>query len=173
MLTISQAAQLINLFPIPIDVRSKILTLFIGFGTPSSIAIQPQIASFNASYYDTEQATLWSLRVFLNNTRILSSDNHRNLYTVYELQIAYLTTLGSGLDIEREINRLKIGIMKNNLIHLFRMFYNLDKNVYYYKDLLAPKFFGTPSANVIQNAIYCGVIKIFNPNNYYMNIRNV
>lgn len=177
MLTIRQANNLLNLLPIPVDIQNKILTLIIGFGTPSSRAIQPHISCLKSNLMnnsvsdnDSNTNTLWRLNVFLNNDIIFNHVLSNNLCSLFELRIAYLSKNNSKVEQQRHINSFKKLIINYKRIHLFRMFYNLDKNIYYYLDSNTPKFYGTPTANIIQNAMYCGILTEYDPIAYYMNI---
>ena len=175
MLTISEAKILLQLFKIPLDIQNKILMLFIGLnGTPSSNAIKPQMVcpnnkSLHNSYLvekiilENDIYTLWRVKVMLNKGKCFSFAKYVNLYSlyaIYELQIAYL--LGneiSKVEKQSKTNILKQAIINNKCVELFRMFYNLDKHNKYSQDCDTPNYFGTPTSNIINSAIYCGVIK--------------
>ena len=152
MLTICEAAQLLSKCPICPDIQNKILMLFIGInGTPTSTIIKLQIKCLNNSFKSSSfkkiilenDLTLWFLKSYLNNGISFRSLYIRNLRTSYELQIAYL--LKSNFQEETQINNLLETIKTNSNSDLFGMFYNLDKNNY--------KYLGTPTANVIHNAL--------------------
>jgi hypothetical protein len=154
MLTIIEATEFLNLCPICPDIQKKILLLFIGFGTPTKNIIKSQITcsdtSFNGSLVEkiileNDVNTLWRLKVFLNNGISFKSLYIRNLRTSYELQIAYLSNGSYELERMGKISRLLEAIKTNSNSDLFGMFYNLDKNNY--------KYLGTPTANIIHNAI--------------------
>jgi hypothetical protein len=83
--------------------------------------------------------------VFLNNGISFKSLYIRNLRTSYELQIAYLSNGTNELKRMENISGLLEAIKTNSNSDLFGMFYNLDKNNY--------KYLGTPTANIIHNAI--------------------
>ena len=155
MLTIIEATEFLNLCPICPDIQKKILMLFIGInGTSTSNMIKSQTkcsdTSFNGSLFEriileNEINTLWRIKVFLNKGISFKSLYIRNLRTSYELQIAYLSNGSNELERMENISRLLEAIKTNSNSDLFGMFYNLDKNNY--------KYLGTPTANVIHNAL--------------------
>ena len=175
MLTINEAKLLLSTFKIPVDIQNNILMLFIGLvGTPSSNAIKPQmICPNNKSLYngslvekiilENDIYTLWRINVIVHKGKCFSFakyDNLYALYAIYELQIAYL--LGKAISkVEKQsnINILNEAIINNKHVELFRMFYNMDKHNIYSQDFGTPNYFGTPTSNIINTAIYCGVIK--------------
>ena len=153
MLTIIEAAEFLNLCPICPDIQNKILMLFIGInGTPTSNMIKSQIkcsdTSFNGCLVEKiileNNYSLWSLKVFLNKGITFKNLCIKNLRPQYELNIAYLSNICSLENFDR-ISRLLEAIKTNSDSDLFGMFYNLDKNNY--------KYLGTPTANIIHNAI--------------------
>ena len=166
---------ILTMFKLPVDIKSKILILFIGFvGTPSSNAIKSQIIRFNnKSLYngslvekiilENDIYTLWRINVICSKGKCFSFAKYVNLYSlyaIYELQIAYL--LGntiSKVEKQYQINILNEAIINNKHVELFRMFYNMDKHNNHSQDLDIPNYFGTPTSNIINSAIYCGVIK--------------
>jgi len=155
MLTIIEATELLSNCPICPDIQNKILMLFIGInGTPTTNIIKSQIkcsdTSFNGSLVEriilaNDINTLWRLKVFLNKGISFKSLYLRSLNISYELQIAYLSNGSNELERMDKISRLLEAIKTNSNSDLFGMFYNLDKNNY--------KYLGTPTANVIHNAI--------------------
>jgi hypothetical protein len=175
MSMLNEIKIILTMFKLPVDIKSKILILFIGFvGTPSSNAIKSQIIRFNnKSLYNSSLVekiilendiyTLWRVKVMLNKGKCFSFAKYVNLYSlyaIYELQIAYL--LGneiSKVEKQSKTNILKQAIINNKCVELFRMFYNLDKHNKYSQDCDTPNYFGTPTSNIINSAIYCGVIK--------------
>ena len=175
MLTISEAKILLQIFKIPFDIQNKILMLFIGLvGTPSSNAIKPQMMCLNnKSLYngslvekiilENDIYTLWRINVICSKGKCFSFAKYVNLYalyTIYELQIAYLFgSATSKVEKQKQINILNQAIINNKHVELFRMFYNLDKHNNYSQDLNIPNYFGTPTSNIINSAIYCGIIK--------------
>ena len=175
MSMLNEIKIILTMFKLPLDIKNKILMLFIGLvGTPSSNAIKPQmICPNNKSLYNSSLVekiilendvyTLWRINVICSKGKCFSFAKYVNLYalyTIYELQIAYL--LGneiSKVEKQSKINILNEAIINNKHVELFRMFYNMDKHNNYSQDLDTPNYFGTPTSNIINNAIYCGVIK--------------
>jgi hypothetical protein len=154
MLTFNDAAKILGLCQIPPDIQKQILLLFIGFGTPTSNIIKYQTKfpnnCFNSSFIEkiileNDVNTLWRIKVFLNKGISFKSLYLRSLNISYELQIAYLSNGSYELERMEKISRLLEAIKTNSNSDLFGMFYNLDKNNY--------KYLGTPTANVIHNAI--------------------
>jgi hypothetical protein len=181
MLTISEAKILLQLFKIPVDIKNKILMLFIGLnGTPTSNAIKSQIiCSNNKSLYngslvekiilENDIYTLWRINVILHKGKCFSFAKYVNLYalyTIYELQIAYLSVGVLSVEKQKQINILNHAIISNKHVELFKMFYNMDKHDNHSQDLDIPNYFGTPTSNIINNAIYCGIIKEIKSINY-------
>ena len=154
MLTPIEAVKLLNLFQIPFDIQQKILMYLLSYGTPTSSIIKNQIkcsdTSFNGSLVEkiileNDINTLWRLKVFLNGGISFHRLYIKNLRISYELHIAYLSNGSNELERMDKISRLLEAIKTNSNSDLFGMFYNLDKNNY--------KYLGTPTANVIHNAI--------------------
>ena len=148
--------------------------LFIGLvGTPSSSAIKSQmICPNNTSLYngslveriilENDTYTLWRINVICSKGKCFSFAKYVNLYALYslfELQIAYLSVGTPSVEKQLKINSLKQAIISNKRVELFRMFYNMDKHNNYSQDLDIPNYFGTPTSNIINTAIYCGIIK--------------
>jgi hypothetical protein len=173
-LTISEAKILLKIIKIPFDIQNKILMLFIGLvGTPSSNAIKSQmICPNNKSLYngslveriilENDTYTLWRINVICNKGKCFSFAKYVNLYalyTIFELQIAYLSVGILNVEKQLKIDSLKEAIISNKRIELFKMFYNMDKHNNYSQECDIPNYFGTPTSNIINNAIYCGIIK--------------
>ena len=173
-LTISEAKILLKIIKIPFDIQNKILMLFIGLvGTPSSNAIKSQmICPNNKSLYngslveriilENDTYTLWRINVICNKGKCFSFAKYVNLYalyTIFELQIAYLSVGILNVEKQLKIDSLKEAIISNKRIELFKIFYNMDKHNNYSQDCDTPNYFGTPTSNIINNAIYCGIIK--------------
>jgi hypothetical protein len=169
MLTIIEAIKILNLCPICSDIQNKILMLFIGIsGTYTSNIMKSLIkcpdTSFNGSLVEriileNDDNTLWRLKVFLNKCISFKSLYIRNLRTSYELEIAYLSNGSNKLERIERISGLLEAIKTNSDSDLFGMFYNLDKDRYLY--------LGTPSANIIHNAISNKIINEFDPMIWY------
>ena len=181
MLTIIEAKILLQLFKIPVDIQNKILMLFIGLnGTPSSNAIKPQMVcpnnkSLHNGYLvekiilENDIYTLWRINVICSKGKCFSFAKYVNLYalyTIYELQIAYISVGTPSVEKQTQINILNQAIINNKHVELFRMFYNMDKHNNHSQDLDTPNYFGTPTSNIINSAIYCGIIKEIKPINY-------
>ena len=90
------------------------------------------------------------------------------LFEIYNLDIAIFDKdvdhfnqilYSSEFYLETQINNLLGSIKTNYDSDLFGMFYNLDKNKY--------KYFGTPSANIIHNAISNKTINEVDPMIWY------
>ena len=176
MSTLNEIKIILTMFKLPLDIKNKILILFIGLnGTPSSNAIKPQMIRSNNDkslhngylaekiILENDIYTLWRVKVMLNRAKCFSFAKYVNLYalyTIYELQIAYLSGHGtSEVEKQTKINILNQSIINNKRVELFRMFYNLDKNSNCYQHFGMPNYFGTPTSNIINNAVYCGFIK--------------
>jgi hypothetical protein len=174
MLTINEAKLLLSTFKIPLDIQNNILMLFIGLvGTPSSNAIKPQmICPNNKSLHngslieriilENDTYTLWRINVICNKGKCFSFAKYVNLYalyTIFELEIAYLSYGTPSVEKQWKIDTSKQAIVSNKHVELFRMFYNMDKHNSYSQDCDIPNYFGTPTSNIINNAIYCEIIK--------------
>jgi len=161
MLTIIEATELLCLFQIPLDIQEKILMYFLSYGTPTSNLIKIQTkcpdTSFNGSLAETfilqHEMTLWKIKVFLNKGITFNNSSCiKYLRILYELEIAYLSNI-CRLENFARISNLKNVIKANSDYDLFVMFYNLDKDKYSY--------LGTPTANLIHNAISNNIIHEF------------
>jgi hypothetical protein len=174
MSTFNEIKILLTIFKLPSDIKNKILMLFIGLvGTPSSNAIKPQMmCPNNKSLYngslvekiilENDIYTLWRINVICSKGKCFSFAKYVNLYalyTIYELQIAYLSVGNPNVEKQTQINLLNEAIISNKHVELFRMFYNFDKHNNHSQDLDIPNYFGTPTSNIINTAIYCGIIK--------------
>lgn len=153
MLTIIEATELLSKCPICPDIQNKILLLFISYGTPTSSIIKPQIKCSDTGFNGylikkiilENDYSLWRIKVFLNKGISFKSLCLRNLRTSYELHIAYLEYDVHNWHNFAVISSLLDAIKTNSNSDLFGMFYNLDNNNY--------KYLGTPTANVIHNAL--------------------
>lgn len=181
MLTIYEGQLLLKTLKLPVDIQNNILMLFIGLaGTPSSNAIKPQmICPNNKTLYngslvekiilENDIYTLWRINVILHKGKCFSFAKYVNLYalyTIFELQIAYSSYGTPSVEKQWKIDSSKQAIISNKRIELFRMFYNMDKHNSYSQDCDIPNYFGTPTSNIINNAIYCGIIKEIKSINY-------
>ena len=167
MSTLNEIKILLIMIKLPRDIKNKIFILFIGLnGTPSSNAIKPQMICSNNDkslhIVENDIYTLWRVKVMLNKGKCFSFAKYVNLYSlyaIYELQIAYLSVGVLNVEKQKQINILNQAIINNKHVELFKMFYNMDKHNNHSQDLDTPNYFGTPTSNIINSAIYCGVIK--------------
>ena len=163
MLTFNDATEILGLCKIPVDVQQNILMYFLSYGTPTSNLIKSQLecsdTSFNGSLVERiileHDMTLWRLKVFLNGGITFNGSNIKNLRVSYELRIAYLKNGSCDWKNLDSISNLKEAIKTNSDYDLFTMFYNLDKFNY--------GEYGTPTANIIRNAISTEIINKFDP----------
>ena len=181
MSTLNEIKIILTMFKLPLDIKNKILMLFIGLnGTPSSNAIKSQmVCPNNKSLYngslvekiilENDIYTLWRINVICSKGKCFSFAKYVNLYalyTIYELQIAYLSVGVLSVEKQTQINILNQAIKNNKSVELFRMFYNLDKHNKYSQNLDIPNYFGTPTSNIINSAIFSGIIKEIKSINY-------
>lgn len=168
MLTIIEAVEFLNLCPICPDIQNKILMLFIGInGTSTSNMIKSQTkcsdTSFNGSLVQKiileNDYSLWRIKVFLNKSKTFNKLYLKSLRVIYELKIAYLAYDVCNWPNFAVISSLLGSIKTNSDSDLFGMFYNLDKNKY--------KYLGTPTANIIHNAIENKIINETDPMIWY------
>jgi hypothetical protein len=174
MSTLNEIKIILTIIKLPLDIKNKILILFIGLaGTPSSNAIKPQmICPNNKTLYngslvekiilENDIYTLWRINVILHEGKCFSFAKYVNLYALYslfELQIAYLSVDIPSVEKQKQINSLNQAIISNKHVELFRMFYNMDKHNNHSQNLDIPNYFGTPTSNIINIAICCGIIK--------------
>ena len=153
MLTFLEAKNLLNMFPISDDIQRKILLLFIGFGTPSANIIKPECLKLSGiTHYDDNIKTLWRLKLY-NSNYSLYNINHSIIKEYYSrLNISHCDLSAASFYPYPQSN-----MVNNQLInaviksYLYNMFYNLDK--FHYGE------YGTPTANMIRNAIRNHIIK--------------
>ena len=177
MSMLNEIKIILTMFKLPLEIKNKILILFIGLnGTPSSNAIKPQMMCLNnKSLYngslvekiilENDIYTLWRINVICSKGKCFSFAKYVNLYalyTIYELQIAYISVGTPSVEKQTQINILNQAIINNKHVELFRMFYNMDKHNNYSQDLDTPNYFGTPTSNIINTAIHCGILKKIN-----------
>ena len=140
MLNVNDATKLLNLCPICPDIKNKILIFFLGYGTISANQIQKQIIIMNNNNIgclcENEYKTLWRYHIFNNHNRLFDNFVVKNLITLYELKIAYLTNGIFEHKRQLHINSLTGAIKNNKSVELFRMCYSHDKNY---------KLFSTPT----------------------------
>jgi hypothetical protein len=146
MLTFLEAKNLLNMFPISDDIQRKILLLFIGFGTPSANIIKPQCLKLSGiTHYDDNIKTLWRLKLYNSNYSIIKEHFNTVNQSYKDLSdAAFYPYPHADLFQNKPVNIF----VKN---YLYNMFYNLDKFNY--------GEYGTPTANIIRNAIANNIIK--------------
>ena len=153
ILTFLEAKNLLNTFQISDDIQNKILLLFIGFGTPSANIIKLECLKLSSiTHYDDNTKTLWRLKLY-NSNYSLYNINHSIIKKYYStFNISHNDLSVAAFYPYPESNTLN-NILINSVIktYLYRMFYNLDK--FHYGE------YGTPTANIIRNAIANNIIK--------------
>jgi hypothetical protein len=148
MLTFNDASKILELCQIPTDIQTNILLLFISLGTPSANIIKPQcLKLYQVSHYDDNIKTLWRLNLYNSNYSIIKEHFNTVNQTYRDLSdAAFYPYPHAGLFQNKPVNTF----VKN---YLYSMFYNLDKFNY--------GEYGTPTANIIRNAIANNIIKYF------------
>ena len=137
--------NILNTFPISLDIQNKILLLFISLGTPSANIIKTESLKLdNINHYNDNSKTLWRLKIHNNNYKILSYSFILSTAR-YELSIAAVYSF-EPLNNETYncVYKTTFKILTKN--HLYSMFYNLDKFKY--------GEYGTPTANIIRIHFY-------------------
>jgi hypothetical protein len=147
MLTIQDAKSLLKQLDIPSIIQQKILYLLLGFGTPSANIIKQECLKLyiiNHYNYIENSKTLWRLKIYNNNYKILLYNVSRISIAHFELSIA---AVSSFIPSNKETYKCKYKISIEGLTanHLYLMFYNLDKFHY--------GVYGTPTANIIRRTI--------------------
>ena len=139
MLTLNDAKNLLKTFHISDDIQNKILLLFISLGTPTANIIKPECLKLSGiTHYDDNIKTLWRLKLY-NSNYSLYNINHSIIKEYYSrLNISHCDLSAASLN----------AVIKS---YLYNMFYNLDK--FHYGE------YGTPTANMIRNAIRNHIIK--------------
>ena len=153
MLTLNDAKNLLKTFHISDDIQNKILLLFISLGTPSANIIKPECLKLSGiTHYDDNIKTLWRLKLY-NSNYSLYNINHSIIKEYYSrLNISHCDLSAASFYPYPQSN-----MVNNQLInaviksYLYNMFYNLDK--FHYGE------YGTPTANMIRNAIRNHIIK--------------
>jgi len=141
MLTIQDAKLLLKQFDIPSIIQQKILLLLLGFGTPSANIIKEECLKLhNINHYNDDAKTLWRLKIFNNNYKILSYSFVISMAR-YELCIAATNYFQPSND-ETYNCMYKLTFKALTANYLNFMFYNLDK--FHYGE------YGTPTANIIR-----------------------
>lgn len=150
MLTINDAENLLNSFTISYDIQNKILLLFISLGTPSANIIKQECLKLDKiSYFSDNVKTLWRLKLSNNNYKITSYTHSVITIVNCDLFIAAISAFPPSSYHDNK----KQSIFLTTYYRLCSMFYNLDKFNY--------SEYGTPTANIIRNAIRNNII------NYY------
>ena len=153
MLTPNDAKNLLKTFHISDDIQNKILLLFISLGTPSANIIKTECLKLSGiTHYDDNIKTLWRLKLY-NSNYSLYNINHSIIKKYYStLNISHCDLSAAAFYPYPQSN-----MVNNQLIntvtksYLYNMFYNLDK--FHYGE------YGTPTANMIRNAIRNHIIK--------------
>ena len=153
MLTLNDAKNLLKTFHISDDIQNKILLLFISLGTPTANIIKPECLKLSGiTHYDDNIKTLWRLKLY-NSNYSLYNINHSIIKEYYStLNISHCDLSAAAFYPYPQSN-----MVNNQLIntvtksYLYNMFYNLDK--FHYGE------YGTPTANMIRNAIRNHIIK--------------
>ena len=150
ILTFSEAKFLLQHLNIPVVLQEKILTLFLSYGTPSANIINHECLKINnISHYKDNNKTLWRFKLWNSNYAILKPSCMTTNKVDCELIIAahYPFPPSNYNDTQKQI------INKVTKYYLYHAFYNFDK--FYYGE------YGTPTANLIRNAIANKIIKYF------------
>jgi len=140
MLTIQDAKLLLKQLYIPSIIQQKILLLFLSYGTPSANIIKSECLKLsNINHYNDNAKTLWRLKIFNTNYKILSYSFVISMAR-YELCIAANSFQPSNDKTYNCMYKLTFEALTRN--YLYFMFYNLDK--FHYGE------YGTPTANIIR-----------------------
>ena len=153
MLILNDAKKILKTFHISDDIQNKILLLFISLGTPSANIIKTECLKLSGiTHYDDNIKTLWRLKLY-NSNYSLYNINHSIIKEYYStLNISHCDLSAAAFYPYPQSN-----MVNNQLIntvtksYLYNMFYNLDK--FHYGE------YGTPTANMIRNAIRNHIIK--------------
>jgi hypothetical protein len=157
MLTLNDAKKILKTFHISDDIQNKILLLFLSYGTPSANMIKTECLKLSGiTHYDDNIKTLWRLKLYNSNYSLYNIINYSIIKKCYStLNTSHYDLSAAAFYPYPESNTLN-NILINSVIktYLYRMFYNLDK--FHYGE------YGTPSANIIRNAITNNIIKYSN-----------
>ena len=145
MLTINAVENILNTFPISIDIQKKILLLFLSCGTPSANIIKQEclkLYTINHYNYIEDSKTLWRLKLYNNNYKILVY-NPSLIISIAQIELS-IAAINSFQPSNQETYNCMYKITFAGLTtnHLYFMFYNLDKFDY--------GVYGTPTANIIR-----------------------
>jgi hypothetical protein len=143
--TFSEAKLLLQQVNIPSILQQKILILFLSYGTPSANIVKAECLKLHSiSHYNDNTKTLWRLKLNNKNYSIIK-DYFNTVNKAYsELSDAAFYPFPHSNFIQNK----PINIFIKN--YLYCMFYNLDK--FHYGE------YGTPTANIIRNAITNNII---------------
>lgn len=146
ILTFLEAKILLQKQNIPSILQQKILILFISLGTPSANIIKLECLKVNSiSHYNDNTKTLWRYKLYNSNYSIINKCFNKLNISHYELSAAAFYPYPQS----NMVNNQLINTVTKS--YLYNMFYNLDK--FYYGE------YGTPTANIIRNAIANNIIK--------------
>ena len=147
ILTFLEAKLLLQKQNIPSILQQKILLLFISLGTPSANIIKQECLKLNKiSHYNNDVKTLWRLKLYNNNYKITSYTP--SIITIVNCDL-FIAALSAFPPSSYHDNK-KQTIILTTYYRLYSMFYNLDK--FHYGE------YGTPTANIIRNAIRNNII---------------
>jgi hypothetical protein len=147
ILTFLEAKLLLQKQNIPYILQQKILLLFISLGTPSANIIKQECLKLNQiSHYNNDVKTLWRLKLYNNNYKITSYTPSIITIVNCDLFIAALSAFPPS-SYQNDQNTI---LNFKTRYHLYEMFYNLD--TFHYGE------YGTPTANIIRNAIRNNII---------------
>ena len=146
--TFSEAKLLLQHLNIPLVIQQKILTLFLSYGTPSANMIKTECFKINSiSHYNDNTKTLWRLKLYNSNYCIIQKCYNKLNISHYDLSAAAFYPYPQS----NMVNRQLINTVTRS--YLYNMFYNLDKFNY--------GEYGTPTANIIRDAVKNNIIKYF------------
>lgn len=147
--TFSEAKLLLQHLNIPGVIQENILTLFLSHGTPSANIIKSECLKLkNINHYKDNIKTLWRFKLWNSNYAILKPCSITTNKIDCEMIIAahYPFPPSNYNDSQYKI------INELTKYYLYCAFYNYDKFHY--------GLYGTPTANIIRNAITNNIIKI-------------
>ena len=152
ILTFSEAKLLLQHLNIPVVLQEKILILFLSYGTPSANIIKVECLKLSGiTHYDDNIKTLWRFKLYNSNYSFYNI-NYSIIKKCYSNNISHCDLSAAAFypypQSSMVNNQLINSVIKS---YLYRIFYNLDK--FHYGE------YGTPSANIIRNAITNNIIK--------------
>jgi len=151
--TFLEAKLLLQHLNIHLVLQEKILILFLSYGTPSANIIKVECLKLSGiTHYNDNIKTLWRFKLYNSNYSFYNINYSiiKKYYSTYN--ISHIDLSAAAVYPYPESNTLN-NILINSVIktYLYRMFYNLDK--FHYGE------YGTPTANIIRNAIANNIIK--------------